>query len=481
MSSQQKSTEVDGVHRLSPTGTSIAVVGAGVGGLMFALEAWRQGHDVKIFEKGSRLDTIGDTFGILPPAWTTLRYFPTMKAEFEAASYDAELSLWDYNGEKLVHIGDASWNSPDKAKHAAKDVYVPWIETRYLITHMLTTQCERLGLEIHYAMAAVSYGETDTKAVVTLTGPQGKRDEEADIVVAADGVGTKSHHHVSGQPVKVLSSGYSVFRGIIPADVIKSEVSPRIFEKFFSAPRPEFRIYLCPPETHANIILTKDFFNYVVTYKDRESSKKDAKEKWTEAGISGSTVIAKLPNWDPDLLEMFHLIPQNSAIDWTLRWRDPQPQWTSSGGRVVQLGDSAHSFLPTSGNGATQACEDALSLATCLRIGASRGKLSTATKVHNKLRFERVSEIQKMGFKTRSMLHNADLKFSRKNPALIRTGMRMPEWIWVHDPVQYAVDNYDEAERHILKGTPFQNTNLPPGYTYVPWTVAGEMESEKQG
>lgn len=57
--SHSASTIVDGVNRLSPTGISIIVAGGGVGGLMFALEAWRQGHDVKVFEKNPRLTTLG--------------------------------------------------------------------------------------------------------------------------------------------------------------------------------------------------------------------------------------------------------------------------------------------------------------------------------------------------------------------------------------------------------------------------------------
>lgn len=55
---------VDGVRRLSPTGISILVVGGGVGGMMTALESWRQGHDVRILERNPKLDTIGT---YLPP------------------------------------------------------------------------------------------------------------------------------------------------------------------------------------------------------------------------------------------------------------------------------------------------------------------------------------------------------------------------------------------------------------------------------
>lgn len=65
--------------------------------------------------------------------------------------------------------------------------------------------------------------------------------------------------------------------------------------------------------------------------------------------------------------------------------RNPQPKWTSADGYVVQLGDSAHSFIPTSTNGATIALEDGASLAECLRLGGRRGR-SIATKAHQLLR-----------------------------------------------------------------------------------------------
>ncbi|KAJ2988382.1 hypothetical protein NUW58_g4005 [Xylaria curta] len=478
ISSQSSTTVVDGVDRLSPTGISIIIVGGGIGGLMFALEAWRQGHDVRVYEKNPKLDTLGDAFGIMAPAWTTLRHFPRMKAQFEKESWDAELSLWHAEGFKLIHYGDGSWNAPG-AIHPAKDVHVPWLETRPGVAHMLTSQCQRLGIQIEYGSTVVGFSETDEKAIVTIETQGQVTHAGADIVVAADGVGTKSHAHVSGQTVKATSSGYSMFRGIVPFGLIEKNLSSGIVEKFFSSQRPEFRIYVCPPDTHANIILSRGFFSYGLTYKDHKSSEKDLKESWN-ATVPTDVVVEKFSKLEPGLLELLRLIPENSAVDWTLRWRDPQPKWTSDGGRVVQLGDSAHAFLPTSGNGATQACEDALSLATCLRV-AGKGKENIATKVHNKLRFERVSTIQKFGVMTRSSLHNIDLELAKEQPETLRNLLVMPEWIWSHDPVQYALDNYETTERHILDGTPFQNTNLPEGYTYEAWTVAGEIERGANG
>ena len=44
-----------------PTGISCVVVGAGVGGLMTALECRRKGHDVRVVEKSSAPSTAGNS------------------------------------------------------------------------------------------------------------------------------------------------------------------------------------------------------------------------------------------------------------------------------------------------------------------------------------------------------------------------------------------------------------------------------------
>jgi 2-polyprenyl-6-methoxyphenol hydroxylase-like FAD-dependent oxidoreductase len=67
--------------------------------------------------------------------------------------------------------------------------------------------------------------------------------------------------------------------------------------------------------------------------------------------------------------------------------RNPNAKWTSEYGRVVQVGDSAHPFLPTSANGATQALEDAITLATCLRVSDTGPEgVPMVCRIYNKLR-----------------------------------------------------------------------------------------------
>jgi 2-polyprenyl-6-methoxyphenol hydroxylase-like FAD-dependent oxidoreductase len=46
-------------NRSDPNGISVLVSGAGVGGLMTALECWRRGCDVRIFERSKGVLTTG--------------------------------------------------------------------------------------------------------------------------------------------------------------------------------------------------------------------------------------------------------------------------------------------------------------------------------------------------------------------------------------------------------------------------------------
>lgn len=94
----------------------------------------------------------------------------------------------------------------------------------------------------------------------------------------------------------------------------------------------------------------------------------------------------KTQKWAPIFRDLVALTPDNTIVNFELLWRNPQPSWTSPGARVIQVGDAAHSYLPASGNGATQAIEDAISIASCLQI-AGREKIPLAVRCHIRFRY----------------------------------------------------------------------------------------------
>lgn len=114
-----------------------------------------------------------------------------------------------------------------------------------------------------------------------------------------------------------------------------------------------------------------------------------ASESWNntievDEVIEGLNRVSGKP-WAPIFKELVKCTPPKTIVNFELLWRNPQPSWYSPHARVVQIGDAAHSYLPSSGSGATQAIEDAVSLASCLQIGGKEN-ISQAVKAHVKMR-----------------------------------------------------------------------------------------------
>jgi hypothetical protein len=56
----------------------------------------------------------------------------------------------------------------------------------------------------------------------------------------------------------------------------------------------------------------------------------------------------------------------------------------------------------------------------------------------------------------------------------------MSSWIWKQNPEDYAAEKYHEALAALRDGAPFQNTNIPKGHVYKPWTFEGILKEFKE-
>ncbi|KAJ0339371.1 hypothetical protein COL922a_004482 [Colletotrichum nupharicola] len=222
----------------------------------------------------------------------------------------------------------------------------------------------------------------------------------ADIVVAADGVGSKSWSLVTGAKEKPISSGYALYRTSYPAE--KALESPDLAE-FFKDKREWTSLHI-GPGAHFFIGLSPTEFSWGLTHRDEDS----AVEDWNRV-VDSRGALRYVQDWAPIVHEVIKSTPNNEATDWKLRFREPQPKWVSDEGRVVQCGDSAHSFLPSSGFGATTALEDAFSLAACLKMGGKESA-NIATKVHNHLRSHISNHNRRVIEVYVSLVADADLK-----------------------------------------------------------------------
>lgn len=120
------------------------------------------------------------------------------------------------------------------------------------------------------------------------------------------------------------------------------------------------------------------YCSWVLTHKDTY----DIEESWSFPGKI-EDVLGALADWDPVCRAIVEKTP--SVVDWKLVYRDPLPSWVSSRGRIALVGDAAHPFLPTSTQGASQAMEDGVTIALCLKK-AGKERVSQALRAYQDIR-----------------------------------------------------------------------------------------------
>jgi 2-polyprenyl-6-methoxyphenol hydroxylase-like FAD-dependent oxidoreductase len=67
-------------------------------------------------------------------------------------------------------------------------------------------------------------------------------------------------------------------------------------------------------------------------------------------------------------------------------------QWISKHARIALMGDAAHPFLPTSIQGASQAIEDGVTIATVLKEAGSAAEVPTALLAYENIRYTSISD-----------------------------------------------------------------------------------------
>lgn len=213
-------------------------------------------------------------------------------------------------------------------------------------------------------------------------------------------------------------------------------------------------------------------------------------ENWNHT-VGADEVLANMDKgvgerpWAPIFKSLVALTPPKTIINFELFWRNPQPSWASPAARVVEIGDAAHSFLPASGNGATQAIEDAVSLATCLQlVEGGRDGVPNAVRAHVRLRFVRNACAQKLGFANAELLQDTDWSKVKLDPR--KAQPKLPRWVWSHDPEKYAYENFEKCVENVRAGVPIGQEqgfppNFPPGYEYTPWSIDQIMDDLRKG
>ncbi|KAA9376995.1 NAD(P)-binding protein [Microbispora cellulosiformans] len=308
------------------------VAGAGIGGLTAALALARNGWQVTVLEQAASIEPVGAGLAVAPNA---LRALDVIGLGDEVRKLSA------IQGEAGLRRPSGRWLSRTTAEDAA---------ARYGDSTVLLTRSALVGiLAARLPEDALRLGTRAESAdpgtgLVTLTIPTGGTETiRADLVVAADGIRSRTRAALfPGHPEPVYT-GVTSWRAIVPCPgAVGASETWGAGLVFGVMPLAGGQVYC--------------YATAPVAAGLRAESEKD--ELIRLFGRWHDPIPALLAAADPDAVLRHDIY----ALD------TPLPAFHS--GRIALLGDAAHPMTPNLGQGACQAIEDAVVLARHVSPGS---------------------------------------------------------------------------------------------------------------
>jgi salicylate hydroxylase/6-hydroxynicotinate 3-monooxygenase len=345
------------------SGLSVAIIGAGIGGLAAAATLRRAGRAVHVFEQASRFSRIGAGIQIGCNAMTVLRRLglePQLRAQ---AFYPR------------------SWNNKqhDTGEVRFEMLFGERAEIRYGAPYLLAHRGD-----LHAALVAAVPAEAirlDHRLVGLEPAPDGSvhlafangATFRTDAVVAADGVHSFVKTQLFGREAPRFT-GRIAYRTVFPAALLGGAPIDDC-TKWWGPDRHIVIYYVQPDRSEVYFVTSQPEPGFDV-------------ESWSAMGDVGDLRTA-FAGFHPQVRQVLAACP--SVHKWALVDRDPLPRWGE--GNVTLLGDACHPMTPYMAQGAAMAIEDTAVLARCLE-GVERDGVADAFRRFEATRKPRCSRVQ---------------------------------------------------------------------------------------
>ncbi|KML59165.1 monooxygenase [Burkholderia cepacia] len=316
----------------------IAILGAGVAGMSTALALAGRGHRIRLYERRLSDSTMGAGVVLWPNAGFVLAQLGILPDIVEVSGHLRAMRCIDRHGNpfKLTDIRqlDRRMGFPTRSI------------LRRDLQAVLARHVAARGIEICFGHCATAIDTgPDGRAVVrfdngTAIAP--------DLVIGADGrMNSVARNHVVGSNTPVYQ-GFVNWIGVAQSDApLVDEVS--IFD--YWGTRERFGIVAIDRQR-------------VYWAAARSEADGDGDGDDTVQGDPAPMLERLFDAWPAPIADVMRATPPNTIAKIRVHDLDPVDVWHR--GNVLLIGDAAHAPLPTSGQGACQALEDAWHLARCL-------------------------------------------------------------------------------------------------------------------
>ena len=321
------------MERKSP---SIAIIGAGMGGLAAAATLRQAGFDVTVYEQAPHFERVGAGIQMIPNSMKVLRRIG-VEEKVRSTSFEPYSHLnreWDTG--RIIRelpMPESLFGAPYLCMHRA-DLHSALVSI--LPQDIIQLNKKLIGLD-------------QTSKLVSLAFADGTR-ALADAVVAADGVHSLVREIIIG-PDMPLHKGRIAYRAIFSSALLNGFDIGRSRTKWWGIDR------------HIVIYYTRaDRSELYFVTSVPEPAEWVTRESWSAKGDVNELRQA-YEGFHSDVRKVLEACPD--CHKWAILEREPLPRW--SDGRVALLGDACHPMTPYMAQGAATAIEDAAVLARCLK------------------------------------------------------------------------------------------------------------------
>lgn len=313
----------------------IAIIGAGIGGLVTAAALQHDGHAVTILERRPQPGAIG----------AGLTLFGNSFAALDAAGLEAIVAPLITKDTAQFRAGQRSTDGRWLVTLSSKATSLMQVIHRVDLHAALVDSLEPGTL--HSGCEASIPADGSPVVTVANTAGDGVADPVAgssatfDLVVAADGIQSRTRT-IIGLDTGLRYAGYSAWRGVTekPVDVnAEAGETWGIGRRFGIAPLPDGRVY------------------WFATDNVPENTVFDDEK---------DELLRRFGDWHSPVRALISATP-SAAINRHDIHDLASPLTSFVRGRTVLLGDAAHAMTPDLGQGAGQAIEDAATLSLLLR------------------------------------------------------------------------------------------------------------------
>jgi 2-polyprenyl-6-methoxyphenol hydroxylase-like FAD-dependent oxidoreductase len=313
------------------------VIGGGIGGLSTAVGLRRIGWRVTVLERAARPREAGAGISLLTNAQRALDRLGVGEA------VRARSATMAPGGEGL-RTPSGRWRQPPPDPEFLRDrglslIVLPRPELHDVLYGALPAGTLRAGADV------VRVEDTATGAVVTYRTEHGEQTVRGDVVIAADGVSSRTRRARWPDAAPVVYSGHSVWRGIAEGVDASAEPGGNTWGRgleFGRMPLAGRRVYwFAVANTPAGARFADDH----------------------------AEVRRRFGAWHDPIPALIAATPADRILHHdVLELAAPPPSYVA--GRVALLGDAAHAMTSDLGQGACQALEDAVVLCAALATEA---------------------------------------------------------------------------------------------------------------